>query len=311
MMVRAAAIHLINDGARGHMTALRFLGVSAAALAFVACEKEATFSEPLPDYAGIHWVNAVPDTNQQDIRIIDIVSNAGLFDANFRGSNMFYQPIEAGSRSVRIFLSSTDPAIASQVLQNSTLNLTANSGYTFIHAGFARTGSTPARQAILIADAPPSPAGNTVALRIINAGVGPAAGNVDIWFVKHPVNVATADSLPDARAAANVAFGAASAYVTLGTDTVTADSLRIIVTATGTKTPILSTGGLNGVKAPAGTAGTLTANPIPGTRVAGSVLTAVVVPPSVAGSQGTQGFTTPSAVYLVDRRPANTVPVPP
>jgi hypothetical protein len=244
------------------------------------------------------------------MRVVDIVSNAGLFDANFRGSNMFYQPIEAGARSVRIFLSSTDPAISSQVLQNSTLTLTAGSSYTYIHAGFARTGSTPARQAILIQDTPPAPAGNQVALRIINAGVGPASGSVDVWFVKHPVNTATADSLPDARSAANVAFGAASAYVTFGTDTVAADSLRIVVTAVGTKTPILSANGLNGVKAPVGLAGTLTTNPIPGTRVAGSVLTAVVVPPSVVGSQGTQGFTTPSALYLVDRRPANTVTPP-
>jgi uncharacterized protein DUF4397 len=292
------------------MMALRFWGVSAAALALTACEKEATFTEPLPSYAAIHWVNAVPDTNQQDMRVIDIVSNAGLFDANFRGSNMFYQPIEAGTRSIRIFLSSTDPAIASQVLHNGNLSLTAGTGYTFIHMGFARTGSTPTRQGILITDAPPTPAGNTVALRVINAGVGPAGGAVDIWFVKRPVNTATADSLPDTRSAAGVAFGAASAYVTVGTDTVAADSLRIIVTAAGTKTPILNAGGVNGVKAPVGAAGTTVANPIAGTRVRESVLTAVVVPPSVAGSQGTQGFTTPSALYLVDRRPPNTVPDP-
>jgi len=79
------------------------------------------------------------------------------------------------------------------------------------------------------------------------------------------------------------------------------------VTATGTKTPVLFS-----VKLPRGTAGTPTSNPIAGASVAGSVLTAVIVPASVVGSTAPQGgaFAAPSAVFLVDRRPANTIPSP-
>lgn len=283
------------------MTSLRSLVACATVVAAaLGCEKEATFVEPLPDYASIHWVNAVPDTNQQDFRVVDIVSNAGLFDANFRASNMFYQGIEAGSRTLRIFLSSSDPVVASQVLQESNLTLTEGLGYTYIHAGFARTGSTPARTVLLIPDAPPLPAAGQVGFRIVNAGAG--LGNVDAWIVRRPVNAATADSLPDARAVANLAFGAVSAYATRGRDSVGADTSRVVFAATGTKTPILAT-----VLAPAGEAGSTTVNPIAGSRVAGSVMTAILVPRSVAGSQATN-FTTPTLLYLVDRRPPNTAP---
>ena len=272
----------------------------AVVMAMVGCKKDATFSEPIPDYGKIHWLNAVPDTGQQDIRVIDIPSNAALFDANFRGSTMFYQPIQAGSRTVRIFNSSSDPVIASQVLQETTVPVTRDSGYTFIHVGFARTGGTPARTVLILRDFPPTPAAAQVAVRAVNAGAG--LGAVDVWVVKRPVVAAGADSLPDTRGQANVAFGAATAYLPLPVDAVAADSLRVVFTTTGTKTVLAS------VLVPPGVAGTPAADPIAGARVAGSVLTAVLVPRSVAGSQAPAGFITPSTIYFVDRRPPSTAP---
>jgi hypothetical protein len=133
--------------------------------------------------------------------------------------------------------------------------------------------------------------------------------NLDVWVVRRPVNAATADSLPDARTAANVAYkGGAATYITRPRDAVAADSLRVVVTATGTKAPVLAS-----VKLPAGTAGTTILNPIAGARVGGSVITAVIVPASVAGSTAPQGgaFAAPSAVFFVDRRPPNTIPPAP
>lgn len=281
------------------MIALRCLVLCGTAALLVGCQKEATFSEPIPDYAAIHWLNAVPDTGQQDIRVVDRPSNAALFDVNFRGSNMFYQPIEAGTRTVRIFNSSSNPTIASQVLQESTLNLAKDSGYTFIHAGFARTGGTPARTVLVIRDTPTNEDTGHVAIRAINAGAG--LGPVDVWVVKRPVNATTVDSLPDTRGATNVAFGAATPYLSVLRDGVAADTIRVIFATTGTKTVLAS------VLAPAGVAGSATVNPIAGARVGGSVLSAVLVPRSVAGSAASN-FTTPSTIYLVDKRPANTAP---
>jgi hypothetical protein len=269
-------------------------------LATGACSRDASFTEPVPPLAAIHWVNAVPDTMQQDFRVVDIVSNASLFDQDFRGSNMFYRGIEAGTREIKIFNSSSNPAIAQQVLTDMTFDFTAQTDYTFIHMGFARTGQTPAREVRVIPDNGADPGALNVGFRVIHAGAG--LGNVDVNLIRHRADTLT---LPVTPLVANVAYGAASAYVTVAADAVAADSLRVVVTAAGTTTPILAN-----VALPTGQAGTTSVNPIPGARVVGSVMTAVVVPRSVAGSTAPQtaAFTTPSAVILVDRRPPDTVP---
>ncbi len=218
------------------MTRLQFSLCCVLAVA-VGCKKDATFSEVQPPQAAVHWIHAVPDTGEMDMRPIDIISNAGLFDAVFRGSTMFYQGIEAGTRHIRVFMSSPNPA---------------------------------------------------------------SMGNVDVRFTRHAT-----DTLPDTPAVAAIGYKAIGTYVPLVRDSLAADSVRVVVTAAGTKTPVLFS-----IKLPRGTAGTTISNPIAGASVAGSVLTAVIVPASVVGSTAPQGgaFAAPSAVFLVDRRPANTIP---
>ncbi|HMA39696.1 MAG TPA: DUF4397 domain-containing protein [Gemmatimonadales bacterium] len=275
------------------MTALRFCALSGVVILGIGCSKEKTFTEPLPPLAAIHFLNAVPDTMQLDFRVVDIVSNAGFFDANFRDGNMFYTGIEAGSREIRVFLSSTNPSIASQVMWDSTLNLTAATNYTLIQTGFARTGQAPARAALLLTDNPAAPGAGNIGLRVVNAGAG--LGNVDVNVTRHAT-----DTLPDTPLLSGVVYGTTSVYLTLPVDAAAADSSRVVITAAGTKAPVLAT-----VKLPAGLAGTATTDPIAGARVAGSVLSAVVVPRSVAGSLAPQTapFLVPTAVFLVDRRP--------
>ena len=296
------------------MTSLR-LAICAAAVAVLGCKKDATFTEPIPDYAAIHWLNAVPDTGQQDIRVIDIVSNAGLFDANYRGANMFYQPIESGARTVRIFNSSTIDTIASQVLTTTTVNTTVGQGYTFIHAGFARTGGTPARTVLVIPDNPAAPAAGSVGVRFINAAAG--LGNLDFNVTRKGT-----DTLPDLPLRGNVAFGTAATYANVPADSmhvfhpragvdsiVFYDTLRVVVTAVGTKAPILFTTIL-----PLGSPNTINqvVQPIAGGAIAGSVITTVAVPRSVVGSQAPQtaAFTVPAGIVFVDRRPASLSPAP-
>lgn len=292
-----------NDTSEGStMIALRSSATCVALLLAVGCAKDATFEEPLPEYAAIHWVNAVPDTGQQDMRIVDIPENAGLFDANYRGSNMFYQPIRSGTRTYRIFNSSTNPAVAQQILLEGTLDLVAGQGYTLIHSGFARAGSAPAHAALLLLDDPPTPAAGQLAVRAVNAGAG--LPNVDVFIVRKPVNPATVDSLPDTRAATNIAFGSSSTYIAAAVDDTAAalgQVMRVVFTATGTKTVLAS------IAAPAGQFATTNppAEPIAGARIAGSVLTAVLVPRPVAGSAApvNAADSLVSTVYLVDRRP--------
>lgn len=298
------------------MIALRSLVVCATVGAVIGCEKEATFVEPLPDYAAIHWVHAVPDTMQLDFRVVDMVSNAGMFDAVYRANNPYYQGIEAGTRTVRVFLSSTDPAIAQQFLQESSLNLTAGQKYTYIQAGFARTGSTPTRTGILVQDSPPATAGDSVVVRFIHAGAG--LGNLDFNVVRRG-----SDTLPDVPMYGDVAYGTATAYRMVkadsmrvthpqpGQDVITFyDTLRVIATAPGTKTPRLFTTNL-----PLGVPNTINTGPIQpiaGGALRGSAITAVVTPRSVAGSPAPQtaAFQVPTALILIEQRPAVLNPAP-
>jgi hypothetical protein len=100
-----------------------------------------------------------------------------------------------------------------------------------------------------------------------------------------------------------VAFGAAgSAYLVVPADADTTQRLRLSITAAGAaKSPALVT--VNAAVGDTGATNDPLNTKIAGSRVAGSVFTAVVVPRSVAGSQAPQTFTTPTVVYLVDRRP--------
>ena len=279
------------------MTRLQFSLCCVLAVA-AGCKKDATFTEVEPPQAAIHWIHAVPDTGEMDMRPVDIISNAGLFDAVFRGSNMFYQGIDAGTRQIRVFMSSTNPAITGVPILDTTTTFTFPNAYTVIHTGFARAGSTPGRVLWIVPDAAADPGAGNVGIRILHAGVGMAS--VDVNITRH-----ASDTLPDAPAVANLAYKGIGTYFAMLHDSLATDSLRVVVTASGTKAPVLFS-----IKLPRGVAGTTTSNPIAGAGVTGSVLTAVIVPASVVGSTAPQGgaFAAPSAVFLVDRRPPNTIP---
>src|SRR6184192_308394 len=168
------------------MNPLRSCLVSVLTLAALGCHGDAVTNPPAIHKAGIHYVNAVPDTMQQDVRIMDIVSNSGLFDANFRTYDMFYKDIEAGTRHVRIFLSSTDPAVTSIVLFDTSYNFTEGQDYTFIHAGFSRSGQTPRRAVWILQDNTPAPGAGQVGFRFIQGGAGSRRREPDSSWVGYP-----------------------------------------------------------------------------------------------------------------------------
>ena len=264
------------------MTRLQFSLCCVLAVA-VGCKKDATFLELPPPQAAVHWVHAVPDTGEMDMRPTDIISNAGLFDAVFRGSNMFYQGIDAGTRQIRAFMSSSNPAITGTPIIDTSVTLTANTGYTMIHTGFARAGATPGRRLLVVPDAPPTLAAGKIAIRVINAapsiaGATPAPADTTLAsdvFVRSLSNITTAGT-PDLT---NVPYGQASGYVVLDTG-----SYWVGLRTTGSTGPLYAQ-----VAVPLGTAGTTVSNPIAGSRVAGSVLTMVLLPRSVTPSTAPQG----------------------
>jgi hypothetical protein len=280
------------------MTPLRFAALCLVLGAGVSCHPDAITNSPVIPMGAIHFVNAVPDTVKMAFRVVDIASNAGWFGAAFRGSNMFYQGIEAGTRRLRVFYDTTDVTIAQTVFSDTSFAVTANQNYTFVEAGFARTGSVPARAVLILSDGATDPGAANVGLRVVHVGAG--LGALDVNVTRRP-----SDTLPTTPLVGGLTYGGLGPYVPIRADTAAAESLRVVVTAAGTRAPVLVA-----LKLPTGVAGTPTVNPIAGARIVGSVVTVLVVPPSVPGSPAPQGgaFAGASGVVLVDRRPPNTAP---
>jgi hypothetical protein len=269
------------------MKLFRLLALSAVALTAIGCDDDDDTSGPVPT-AAVRFFNAVPDTGALDFRFIDIVADAGLNIA-FRG-NSIYQVIDAGEHTIRIFTSGTNPAVASTVLGEITTNFEAGQTYTVMIAGFSRSGGSPGLTVQAIVEEPPAAGDAEVLLRLVHAGAG--LGTVDGFF-----RASSTAALPGSPQISGVTFLGTSTYVSRAPG-----ALNVAVTGTGSST-ILGHG-----NAPAGVAGTSSANPIAGAEVGGSILTAVFVPRSVAGSQAPQttAFQSPAVVYLTDRRPALT-----
>jgi hypothetical protein len=267
---------------------------SLAAVATTACDRETGPTTPdLGPAAATRYVHAVPDTGAMDWRPIDRLEDSPpALGLSFREATS-YMAMGAGSRRLRIFPASDNIDVTSKFLIDQTISFAENQHYTLIHTGRARTGETPEDEIWVVEDDPiPQPstaagAGGRIALRVIHAGLG--EGNLDIF-----VTASAADPLPAQPTFSNVAYKTESNYTELGTG-----PLVIRATAAGTRTPVLFT-----VTAPAGVPGSATLDPEPGSTIAGSVLTAVIMPRGVAGPPPSPnaGVTNPTAVFLHDRR---------
>jgi hypothetical protein len=277
-----------------HMRRVSQLSVLCLAAGVVtACKLDQVVPTETPPTAGIRFVNAVPDTGAVDFRAVDIVENSAFYSVAFRGTALlYYKDAQAGSRHFKIFMANTDlslpadqqQAIASTVLKDTTVTLEAGKNYTFILWGYAR-GTSPAMRLSIIEDNPADP-GAQIALRVINAAAGLGALDVKEYpFLGTP---------PAAPTWAAVAELSASSYI----NAPAGDSVKYNVTPAGGGTALFTD-----AKALVGLPSTGDLEATPGTRMAGSAVTGIVVPRSVAGSKAAS-FTTPGIIFVWDRRPA-------
>jgi hypothetical protein len=265
------------------MTWFRIGLACAVSAALVACHKtEQGVLQPQVPLAGLRYVNLVTDTGAVDFRIVNFIGdapNAGA--ATFRTGGQPYGistnflpphwPVEANRDvEVRVFMNGLDPQVSSTVVFDTTMQFTANVNYTFYLYGTARTAG--GVHAFVSTDTVPAP--STLAFRVINLG-GTAVGNADVDIVPR---TATAP-LSGTATFANVAPGAVTAYQAVAVNA----SLKAVLSAPGTRSPFLVT-----TWAPAGAVGTSTSNPVAGTAVAGTAITALIVPPSTVGSPAPQ-----------------------
>jgi len=279
-------------------------------VALAACHNvEQGVLTPAPARAALRYVNLVPDTGAVDFRIIDIIGDAPVAGAaTFRTGGQPYGvatnflpphfPVVVGERHIRVFPNSTDPAIASQILLDTTLTFNENVYYTFYLYGYARSASTPHIQAVVTVDTVTTGAG--VSYRVLNlapAGLGTAA-DVDV------VTQATT-TLTGTATFANVPVysAAGTTWKTNYVNIAVGPTMQAIATTPGARGTVF----LAAANVPAGVAGTATVNPVAGSNIAGTAISVVLVPPSVAGS-GATSFANPGILFMIDKKPPNTAP---
>jgi len=287
------------------MRSMLRVSVLCLAVAIGACKPDEVISTENIPTAGVRFINAVPDTGAAyglDFRFVDLVESNAQYRIPFRNNpstsgtapntvtastQIQYKPARAGSRHFRIFLSDSLQAVASTVLKDSTINIEAGKNYTVMLWGNARSTGADKMKLSVWEEAVPDPTTN-VALRVINATASP----ID---ARQYLSTGT----PPATATwANVAPFTASTYVTAAPG-----QFRFNVQPAGGGTALFSDG-----LALVGTAATADIEALPGTTIAGSAVTAIVFPRSVAGSKAPQSssFQVPAMTFVWDRRPPRT-----
>jgi hypothetical protein len=263
------------------LSRLVLLGLSVGLIA--GCDDDEIVSSSPPPLAGVRFINALADTSAVDIRMIDQVEwSAFALSLAFRSATE-HQPTEAKTRRIRVFPTSTDPVITSQFMIDTTITFQANTNYTLLLAGSARSNT---ERFIVLTDEVPACSDN-IAVRGVNAGVG---GNVDLFITRK-----SGDTRPAQPALANIAPLAASSYVTRAPDTT-----FIRFTSAGDTVTVASA---SGPTAPAAAAGQ---RPAAGVNSECSAFSTIAFPRSVAGSAAPQTparFTAPEVIYFIDRVP--------
>jgi hypothetical protein len=299
----------------------RYLLLGAAAVGMAACGSDSTSPKLItPPPAGlVRFINAVPDTGFQDFRFTDVVDgvpNVEFVNLPFRGgTNVAFQRTIVGTHHIRVFMGSQNtlriknpantnladsiditnaPSVVSTVMADTTFTFAADVAQTFVLYGSARTSG---QKFLITTDARPSltAASGTIGFRSTNL----TAGAVDIYLIPGATATPTASGTP---AITNLAPLATSAYITPAVAGA-ASGYTVVATTAGTTTVVASQlipAGAAFVAEVPGASGAL--DPVAGSRISGSIFTAYIFPPSVAGSKATN-FATPGIGLAIDKNP--------
>lgn len=265
------------------MRLTRLVSLSVLGALLVGCDDDEIITNTPPPLAGVRFINALPDTGAVDIRMIDQVDwSAFALTLAFR-SGTEHQPTEAKARRIRVFPTSTNQAVTSQFMLDTTITFQAGTNYTLLLVGSARANTD---RFIVLTDTPPA-CNADIAVRAVNAGI---TGNVDLFITRK-----STDPRPTQPSFANVAPLAASGYVSRPADTTfvrftNAGDTTTVASAAGPTAPATSTG----------------QRPAAGVNSACTAFSAIAFPRSVAGSSAPQTparFTAPEVIYFIDRVP--------
>ena len=275
-------------------SALRIAAAVVATGLIAACSQDTGPTvNKLGPRARVRVINAVPDTGAMDYRFVDSVEAPIELGLVFRGASG-YQPFKVGTRKLRAFAASQTPAIVfGAPIIDQTITLAADKYYTLIHVGLANTSGGAGDSIIVIQDSIPTlgALGAGIAVRGVHAI--PAVGAVDVFTTRTP-----AQAIPTTPAFAGLTYGKTTPYIRLTAP----DSVTARVSVVGAAPAVVLS-----ALAMVGQTGTTQLNPIGGSRVAGTSLSAVAFPAGL-GARATGTATTPSVVWFVDGDPPETVP---
>jgi len=247
-----------------------------------ACENDKVSTPTTPSHSDIRWINAVADTGAVDIRFVDQVDLSppgnGLAFRNTGSAFTTYNAAQSGSRHVRVFPTSLNINVTSQVLLDTVLVIPDGQRITYILTGASRTPGQ--LKFISVTDDLTAPAAGSISVRTVNLSGGAINGYL--------LNTTT-DAIPGTATFSNVAVNGASAYVSR-----TAGAAALRFTDPGSSTVNASAAGPT---APAVITG---AYPAAGVNSTGTSFSVYYFPKARAGS-----VSTPGAVWFVDRNPCD------
>lgn len=294
------------------ISTLSVLCLAAGVMSACSLPDEIITTENIPT-AGVRFINAVPDTNLVDMRFYDIVESNAHFRIGFRASpvttggvpastQVQFKNARAGSRKLRVFLDDTLQSVASVVLFDTTVTLTAGSNYTVMMWGNARSAAADKMRFSVWEDAAADPGAN-VSIRLINATNAVINGRQYLSTGTAPV-AATWAAVPAYGCIGTC--GAAGNWASIA-PTTGANTIKVNVRDAGDVTALTGLGTdasalIGALSAPSTPGGANDIPALPGTAVAGSALTAIVFPPSVVGSKAVQ-FVGNGISFVWDRRP--------
>jgi hypothetical protein len=260
----------------------RFILLCSGVAAVSACENDKVSTTTPPPTAAVRYINSVADTGSVDIAMVDQVEwSANAKPLAFRAGSA-YQPAEAKARRIRVFPTSLNITVTSQILVDTTVSLTAGTRVTLLLTGSARAKTL---KFVIVDDDVTPPAAGQIGVRLINSSGTPVNGYV---------TATTAEALPASATFSNVGPLGASAYLTRAMGPA---ALR--ATDVGSTTANASAAGPNAPPNPPGDV-----FPAAGVNSQYTRFSVYYFPRGVAGSPQ-NAVTAPSLIWFVDRNPCD------
>lgn len=263
-----------------------------AVTAIAACNGDDITDVNRPPLAGVRLINGLTEGSAVDIRAVDQIEWSPVANnLSYRNATVHFAT-EAGARHIRVFPTSTEAAVTSVVLHDTTITFQADTRVTLL-----LTGSTAANTVrfIVITDDITSPPSGQIGVRAVNA----SAAAIDGYVVPR-----TTTAISGTPTFPNVAAIGTSAYVNQPA-VASNDTTAIRVTPAGSITVSASAQGPATPAPPAGSPSLAAA----GIQTQGTKFSVYFFPAvaAIAASQGRPAVaaTAASAIWLVDRNPAD------